>query len=164
MIETALPAPSPATVADAAAAEWSTVPDPGVAALAHDLRAACMRVSRRVRFETTTNLAPHQFSVLVWLVDGPRTAGELAEHERVTAPSMTRTVTGLVDRGWVVRSTDESDGRVVVLSLTEAGQQLIGQERAKRDAWMAVRLEGLTEDDRSVLRRATTLLEEVVAR
>ncbi len=159
-----MPSPSPAPVADAAAVEPSTLPDPGVAALAHDLRTACMRVSRRVRFETTTNLAPHQFSVLVRLVDRPCTAGELAEHERVTAPSMTRTVTGLVDRGWVARSADESDGRVVVLSLTEAGQQLIGEERAKRDAWMAVRLEGLTEGDRGVLRRATTLLEEVVAR
>lgn len=133
-------------------------------ALAHDLRIACMRVSRRVRFETTTELAPHQFSVLVHLLNQPRTAGELAEHERVSPPSMTRTVTGLVERDWVARSADVRDGRVVVLTLTEAGKKLIGQERTQRDAWMATRLEGLSADDRAVLRRATGILEDVVAR
>jgi DNA-binding MarR family transcriptional regulator len=135
-----------------------------VAALAHDLRMACMRVSRRVRFETTTQLAPHQFSVLVRLSEQPRTAGDLAEQERVTAPSMSRTVGALVERGLVQRAADARDGRVVVLSLTALGEQVIAQERAQRDAWMAVRLEGLSEDDRDVLRRATALLEEVVAR
>ena len=49
----------------------TTLPEPSVAALAHDLRVACMRVSRRVRFETTTQLAPHQFSALVRLAEQP---------------------------------------------------------------------------------------------
>ena len=33
--------------------------------LTSDLRMACMRISRRVRFESTAPVAPHQFSVLV---------------------------------------------------------------------------------------------------
>jgi DNA-binding MarR family transcriptional regulator len=142
----------------------TTPPEPSVAALAHDLRVACMRVSRRVRFETTTRLAPHQFSALVRLQEQACSAGELAERERVTAPSMSRTVSRLVELGHVERSGDAADGRVVMLTLTDQGARVIAEERAERDAWMAVRLEGLSVQDRAVLRRATALLEEVVAR
>lgn len=135
-----------------------------MAALAHDLRMACMRVSRRVRFETTTQLAPHQFSVLVRLRERPCPAGELADRERVSAPSMSRTVAALVSRDFVQRTADSADGRVVVLSLTPLGEQVLAQERAQRDAWMAVRLERLSAPDRALLRRATAVLEQVVDR
>ena len=76
---------------------------------------------------------------------------------------MSRTVSRLVDLGLVERSADAQDGRVVMLSLTQRGGEVIAQERAQRDAWMAVRLERLSEDDQAVLRRATVLLERVVA-
>lgn len=145
-------------------ADASAPPDPSVAALAHDLRMACMRVSRRVRFETTTQLAPHQFSVLVRLSERPSSAGELADRERVSAPSMSRTVATLVGRGLVQRTADSADGRVVVLSLSPLGEQVLAAERAQRDAWMAVRLERLPEADRALLRRATVVLEQVVDR
>ena len=54
--------------------------------LTSDLRMACMRISRRVRFESQAAVAPHQFSVLVRLEDGHRTPTELAEIERVLKP------------------------------------------------------------------------------
>ena len=41
--------------------------------LTSDLRMACMRISRRVRFESTAPVAPHQFSVLVRLEEQVRT-------------------------------------------------------------------------------------------
>jgi hypothetical protein len=41
-----------------------------------------MRISRRVRFESTHVVAPHQFSVLCRLEEAPRTPSELAEIER----------------------------------------------------------------------------------
>lgn len=134
-----------------------------VTRLAHDLRIVCMRISRRVRFEATGQLAPHQFSVLARLAERSHTAGDLAGIERVSAPSMSRTVAGLVSLGLVDRSADTSDGRVVMLSLTAEGLRVLTEERAQRDAWMAARLEGLTARDRQALRRATDLLERVVA-
>ena len=54
--------------------------------MATDLRLACMRISRRVRFESSHDVAPHQFSVLCRLEEAPRTPGELAEIERVASP------------------------------------------------------------------------------
>ena len=134
-------------------------PDPATAALAHDLRIACMRVARRVRFDAGNTIAPHHFSVLVRLSEQPRTLGELASIEQVSPPSMSRTVTQLTDLGYVDRSPDADDGRLVRLSLTDEGGAVVGRERALRDAWMAARLDGLSSADRGVLRQAAELLE-----
>ena len=54
--------------------------------LTSDLRMACMRISRRVRFESTAPVAPHQFSVLVRLEERPRTPKELAAHREGQRP------------------------------------------------------------------------------
>src|SRR6476646_4200840 len=96
-----------------------------VSRIASELRLACMRIARRVRFESSDAVAPHQFGVLAQLQESPRTPRELADYERVSAPSMTRTVNGLVDRGLVARTDDPTDGRQVIVSLTPEGQQLL---------------------------------------
>ena len=70
---------------------------PDLPTLANDLRLACQRIARRVRFEGTADVAPHQFSVLVRVSKGAQTPTELAAVERVTTPSMNRTINGLVE-------------------------------------------------------------------
>ena len=70
------------------------------AALAHDLRLAVMRFSRRLRNQrvdqsvTLTHLA----ALSTLRRHGPMSPGELAAHERVQPPSMTRVVVAL--RAW----------------------------------------------------------------
>jgi DNA-binding MarR family transcriptional regulator len=129
--------------------------------MATDLRLACMRISRRIRFESSHDVAPHQFSVLCRLEEAPRTPGELAEIERVAKPSMTRTVGALVDRGLVLRQDDPLDGRSVILSLSEEGRRSVKAIRRKRDAWMASRVARLTPEEQDVLARATEILAKV---
>jgi len=131
--------------------------------LTSDLRIACMVIARRVRFESTSEVAPHQYSVLLRLKDGSRTPREVADIERVSAPSMSRTVASLVDRGLVERSDDPQDRRQVILSLSDAGRKVIRDTRRRRDQWLAVRLERLDDDERALLREATALLEKVAA-
>lgn len=129
--------------------------------MASDLRLACMRISRRVRFESSHDVAPHQFSVLCRLDDAPRTPGELAEIERVAKPSMTRTVAALVERELVSRQDDPSDGRQVILSLTDEGRRTLRAIRRRRDAWMSSRVSLLTLEEQEVLTRATEILTRV---
>ena len=129
--------------------------------MATDLRLACMRISRRIRFESSHDVAPHQFSVLCRLAEAPRTPGELAEIERVAKPSMTRTAGALVDRGLVLRQDDPLDGRSVILSLSEEGRRSVRAIRRKRDAWMASRVARLTPEEQDVLARATEILAKV---
>jgi DNA-binding MarR family transcriptional regulator len=126
--------------------------------LASDLRLACMRISRRVRYESDLLLPPHQFSVLSRLEDGPKTNSELAEIERVSAPSMKRTTNCLVEEGYVGRADDPSDGRQVILSLTPEGLKTLKRIRRHRDEWMLQRFEHLSEEELAVLVSARDLL------
>ncbi len=136
----------------------------GLPGLANDLRIACQRVSRRVRFESTDELAPHLVSALSQLKKGPKTPGELAESERVAPPSMTRTVNCLVEKGLVSRDDHPSDGRSKLLELTEEGRATLTRIARARDNWMLHQLEGLTKDEQKLLREATELLNRVVER
>ena len=141
-----------------------TAQDQSVRALSEDLRLACMRVSRRVRFESDHEVAPHQFSVLARLEAGPLTPRALAEIEKVSAPSMTRTLTCLVDDGLLDRSDHPDDGRQVLISLTDAGRETLRRTRARRDAWMVSRVAELSETDRATLTAATQILDRIAAR
>lgn len=134
---------------------------PPLTELANDLRLACMRISRRIRFESTNVVAPHQFSVMSRLDGVARTPRELAEIERVSAPSMSRTVAALVEAGLVARQDDPLDGRQVILSLTEEGCTVLRDIRRRRDAWMASRLRNLSAQEREVLAQATEILSRV---
>ncbi|MEO7448975.1 MAG: MarR family transcriptional regulator [Humibacillus sp.] len=131
--------------------------------LSNDLRLACMRISRRVRFESNSEMAPHQFSVLCRLEGTPRTNSELAEIERVSAPSMKRTTGSLVEAGFVARADDPTDGRQVILSLTPEGQRAVGRIRRHRDEWMLSRFEHLTDEERDLLRRTAGVLAKVAS-
>jgi len=130
--------------------------------LANDLRIACQRVSRRVRFESTDELAPHLVSALSHLKKGPLTPGQLAELERVAPPSMTRTVNCLVEKGLVARDDHPSDGRCKLLVLTDAGRATMNRIGQARDDWMLHQLEGLTKPEQDLLKEAAVLLNRVV--
>ena len=136
---------------------------PSLAHLANDLRLACMRISRRVRFESTQLVAPHQLSVMARLEANALTPRELASIECVSPPSMTRTVAGLVESGLVARQDDPLDGRQVFLSLTAQGRLTLKETRRKRDAWMASRLKGISADEREVLIRASVILTRLAS-
>jgi DNA-binding MarR family transcriptional regulator len=101
--------------------------------------------------------------VLLRVEEQPRTPRELADIERVSAPSMSRTVGSLVDLGLVDRSDDPTDGRQVILSITDEGRRVIRTTRRRRDQWLAVRLQKLTDDERLLLAEATALLGKVAA-
>ena len=132
--------------------------------LANEVRIACQRVSRRVRFESAGELAPHLVSALSTLKHGARTPSELADAERVSGPSMTRTVGFLIERGLVASADNPADGRSKLLSLTEAGWAELDQVRKARDDWMERKLAGLTDEERQLLRKATELLNTVLER
>lgn len=137
------------------------------AGLASQLRVSVARLNRRLRSERDpdTTLSLTGLSVLGALFrEGESTVGRLAEHERVQPPSMTRTVSCLVEDWYVVRRPHDTDGRQTVLSLSEKGRETVRQERRRRDAWLALRLRELSPEDRDVLRRAAPILEELSQR
>jgi DNA-binding MarR family transcriptional regulator len=78
---------------------------------------------------------------------GPARLTELAVGEGVSQPAMTALVARLAARGLVERGGDPADGRVVVVSLTAAGAELLDRRRRSRAARLAGPLGGLADDD-----------------
>ena len=78
---------------------------------------------------------------------GPARLTELAAAEGVSQPSMTALITRLAGQGLVHRAADPSDGRAVVLSLTDAGADLLTRRRTERAARLAGPLDDLHDDD-----------------
>jgi len=124
-----------------------------------------MRLARRLRLERSDDaMSLNQLAVMGTLErHGRLTVGQLAAHEKVRPPSMTRTVACLQESGHVQRSPHETDGRQVVVELTEVGRARVLADRRRRDAWMAQRLKELTKAERDVLRAAAPILDRLAA-
>jgi DNA-binding MarR family transcriptional regulator len=134
------------------------------AGLASELRLSVMRLRRRLANERhpDNELSLNAMAVLGSLYrHGELTVGELAALERVQPPSMTRTVTCLEDGGHVARRPHATDGRAVLVVLTDLGKETLLADRRRRDAWLARRLAELTPDERAVLRQAAPILERL---
>ena len=143
--------------------------------LATALRISVSRLARRLRVERTAQGTPEselsdtQFAALSALErhsgmtpgESGMTPGELAEHEKVQPPSMTRVIAALEERGLVMRVPHSTDRRQVVLSVTEEGRAVVQRARRRRDAWLAKRLKELTPQERATLRAAAPILEKL---
>lgn len=132
------------------------------AGLASELRFAVMRLRRRLANERhpDNELSIGQMAVLGCLFrHGELSVGELAAHERVQPPSMTRAVKALEAEGYLIRGSCDTDGRLVLVNLTEAGRATVLADRRRRDAWLARRLDELTPAQRAVLREAVPILD-----
>lgn len=145
-------APATARVRRATLAEQST-----------ELRLAVMRLARRIRQERAdTELSATQYAALAWTAsEGPLTPGRLAELERVTPPSMNRTVNCLVESGLLEREDSPDDGRKVLLRATHAGEEIVRETRRRRDAWLAKRFATLTPAERDTVAEATEILRRL---
>lgn len=73
-----------------------------------------------------------QVDTLDFLAERPWRAGDLAAALGIDASTLTRAIGRLVDKGLVVRRSDESDGRGVVIELTGAGVELQQAITARR--------------------------------
>jgi len=89
------------------------------------------------------------------------TPGELAEHEKVQPPSITRVIASLEERGLIQRMPHSSDRRQVVLTVTDQGRDVVRKVRELREAWLARRLRDLTAAERAVLKDAVPILEKL---
>jgi DNA-binding MarR family transcriptional regulator len=138
------------------------------AALATAMRISISRLARRLRVErlglggTETVLSDIQLAALAALArHDSMSPGELAEHEKVQPPSMTRVIAVLEERGLVRREPHPTDRRQVVLTVTADGRDVVQRVRRRREAWLAQRLQELAPEERQILRAAAPILEKI---
>jgi DNA-binding MarR family transcriptional regulator len=133
-------------------------------AVADRLHSAAIHLLRRIRkVDEASGLSAARLSALSVLVfGGPTTMGALARAEQVSAPTMSRLVSGLERDGFVVRELDENDARAVRVRATPAGRRVLVQGRERRVAELVQLLEGVSAADLRTLGSAAGIMERVL--
>lgn len=132
--------------------------------LATELRALVGKLKRRLREQADIgDFTPSQTSVLLRLEkDGPATASQLARAEGMRPQSMSTVIAALEAADMVRGEPDPTDGRRVLLSLTDACREWIQRGRAVRQDWLARTLgTRLSAEELEVLGRAINLLSRL---
>ncbi len=128
-----------------------------------ELRLAIQRLARRIRsMQADEPVTEGQRAVLFALsMNGPLSLRSLSEHERVTPPSMSRTINALIELGLVTRQAASDDARKVSLDLSPSGTDFIDETRRRRDAWFTMRMNSLPTDQRRLLLEVAPILRDL---
>ena len=93
---------------------------------------------------------------------GPIRMAELAVIEIVSAPSITRVVAELENRGLVERSDDPADGRAFLIQVTAEGQEALLRARQARADVVSGMLADLEPEQVAAIQAALPALEAAV--
>jgi DNA-binding MarR family transcriptional regulator len=116
-----------------------------------------------IRLPTSQRLSFTTLSVLHTLTrSGPKRLSELTASEQVTQPAITQIVTKLEREGLVARQPDPSDGRAILVHVTEAGAAIVNGRRADRIAHLETLSKGLTPAERAAIAAALPALARLV--
>jgi DNA-binding MarR family transcriptional regulator len=131
--------------------------------IANRLRPVLLRLGRELRREIhSLGVTGGQVSLLASIKHNPGiTASELAERERVSAPGMSGHLVRL-EAAQLIERVRASDRRRIGLYLTAEGEKVLKSVRKKRTAWLAGRLEQLTETERENIEAAIDALEKLI--
>lgn len=132
--------------------------------LAHTVRIALMRLARRMRRQRTDNsLTLTQLSALATLDrHGALTPRELAEHEQVQPPSMTKVLAVLAERALVTIEDHPDDGRQKLVVVTAQAHEMLEADRRAKDEWLALRMASLSGTEIAALRAAVPVLQKLM--
>ena len=134
-------------------------------AAARDLNSGAIHLLRAMgRVDAEAGLTPARLSALSVLVfGGPLPLGRLARIEGVTSPTMSRLVDALEGAGLAVREEHPDSDRMVLVSPTEEGRDLMLRAAERRADVIVAALRGLAAEERRVLREAAPLLRLLAA-
>ncbi len=87
------------------------------------------------------------YPLLFVLSEGPHNLSELARKHQVSLPTMSNSISRLVDRGLVQRRQSEEDRRQIVIELTVEGQHLLALIKKQVEAHIAEILKATPETE-----------------
>jgi DNA-binding MarR family transcriptional regulator len=137
-------------------------PDP--AEVASAVQQSIVFYVRRLRQTPVQNELPDPEMRALARLDqaGPATPSALARAEQITPQAMGATVSALVHRGLAERHPDPGDARLTIVSLTEAGRQVVHSKQSARIRQLAGALsERFTRGELRALLAAAPLIERL---
>lgn len=107
-------------------------------------------------------LSRTEIGLLKALIGGSRRITELAELEGLAQPTTTNLIKQLEGEGLVTRTRQSSDGRVVLVNLTQSGNAALEDYRGKLHAVLAGYLAEIADEQVEALATATETLAQLV--
>ena len=107
---------------------------------------------------------PAHSRLLVILAHGPHCLSELAEKHAVSLPTMSNSISTLVERGWVKRSRSPHDRRKIQVELTPDGREVLGEMTQALEECMAGKLACLSPAECEHVTSGLEVLRECFAR
>jgi DNA-binding MarR family transcriptional regulator len=87
---------------------------------------------------------------------------DLAAHERISAPALTKHADRLERDGLIARTPNPDDGRRIGLTLTDEGHRVLRRVRSRRTAWLATRLRALDATELAAVEAAIEPLSRLL--
>src|ERR671936_899808 len=108
--------------------------------------------------------APAHFGLLSMLSERSRTLTELASIQGVSLPTMSNSISAMVERGWVRRAQpEESDRRLVMVEVTASGKAALERVARSAESHLADVLAPLDVPSRRRLHNGLGVLRKVFA-
>jgi DNA-binding MarR family transcriptional regulator len=114
------------------------------------------RLANRVVKDPETLATWRTLSVLQG--SGPMRVGELAAISQVAQPTMTRIVSGLVERDWIKRIADSEDARAWQLAISSKGVSALAEWRSRLATALLPFFSDLDDGDEQIIRHALELV------
>jgi DNA-binding MarR family transcriptional regulator len=114
-------------------------------------------VASELRRSEPVLAAPH-FRLLWMLSRRPFTLSELADHQSVSLPTISNSISLLEERGWVRRSRLDGDRRKVLIELNVAGRVVFEEVQQHAEAHVNELLSSLNEVDKNTLLAGLSIL------
>lgn len=131
-----------------------------------DLEQALTQAARSLRTALSHKLneaglyAGQDAVILAIAEQGCATPGHIAQKLGVKAPTITRTITRLEAQGFVERSSDEVDGRLTMIKLTESGEKTVAHIKMSLAECSENAIEGLSAKEVKNLVKVLRLVDE----
>lgn len=103
-----------------------------------------------------------QYRVLANINRGLRTVSEIAEHQGVSQPAMTKTVNHLVKQGFVSKEKSSEDARQTLLSLTSSGSSMRQKIRSSAQKKIDIYFKDLSKGDKSQIISSLQILRDAI--
>ena len=107
--------------------------------------------------------APAHFGLLTMLGGRPRSLTELAQLQGVSLPTMSNSISTLVEKGWVTRTSPVDDRRVAIIEVTPLGQATVDRVGKAAETHLAEKLAVLDAPARKRLKAGLNVLRRVFA-
>jgi DNA-binding MarR family transcriptional regulator len=126
------------------------------------LRQAIARLSRRLRRHQLAGLTPTQLAALYTVEQsGPLRLSDLAAAEGIAPSTLTRLVAVLEERGYVERCAVAGDARASMLTITQAGRDILDRIRQETTTALAGGLALLSPESLAALAAALPAIEQL---